>query len=78
MLKKIGGINIVLDALDESTSRIELLAWLKRLRGSESAACRLLIISRREKDNESTLQCFTCLEDRVAIQRRDADRDIRE
>lgn len=77
MLSGIGSVSIILDALDESTTRHESLNWLKMLVESETTDCRLLVTSRMEKDIESALQSWTRVEDRVSMQRNEVDKDIR-
>ncbi|THW56385.1 hypothetical protein D6D19_10616 [Aureobasidium pullulans] len=76
MLNMIDKVCIVLDALDESTPRCDLLAWLQTLVTNKSAACQLLVTARREEDIKSALQSWTHLEDRIAIQQSDVDTDI--
>jgi len=77
MLSGAGSVSIVLDALDESTTRHEILNRLRILVKSETTDCRLLITSRREKDIESALQSWTRVEDRVSMQRSEVNKDIR-
>ncbi|THX66781.1 Pfs, NACHT and ankyrin domain protein, partial [Aureobasidium pullulans] len=76
MLSMIDRACIVLDALDESKSRRDLLVWLKTLATSKFTACQLLVTARREEDIESALQKWTHPEDRIAIQQSDVDADI--
>ncbi|THV73569.1 hypothetical protein D6D28_03175, partial [Aureobasidium pullulans] len=76
MLNMIDKVCIVLDALDESTPRCDILAWLQTLVTNKSAACQLLVTARREEDIESALQTWTHPEDRIAIQQSDVDADI--
>ncbi|KAH0332324.1 Pfs, NACHT and ankyrin domain protein, partial [Aureobasidium melanogenum] len=77
MLSGVGSVSIVLDALDESKPRHELLAWLKTLVESTHFACRLLITARREVDIESAIQYWTRAEDRIPIQQNEVNNDIR-
>ena len=76
MLRGVGRVTILLDALDESKPRDELLAWLKSLFESTQIVCRLLITARREVDIESALQCWTHDEDRIPIQQDEVNKDI--
>jgi nucleoside phosphorylase len=68
MLSEVGNISIVLDALDESTTRHELLVWLETLVGSMATNCRLLVTSRREPEIETALQSWTRAQDMMPIQ----------
>jgi hypothetical protein len=77
MLSKVNNVSIVLDALDESTTRSDLLAWLRDVSKADSCACRILVTARREEDIESALQRWTQPEDRISIQQGDVDEDIR-
>jgi hypothetical protein len=76
MLCGVGSVSIVLDALDESEPRSELLAWLKTLAESKQIVCRLLITSRREEDIESALRCWTRAENGIPIQKDEVNEDI--
>jgi regulatory protein YycI of two-component signal transduction system YycFG len=76
MLCGVGSVSIVLDALDESEPREELLAWLKTLAESKQIVCRLLITSRREEDIESALRCWTRAENGIPIQKDEVNDDI--
>ncbi|KAI4853704.1 Pfs, NACHT and ankyrin domain protein [Aureobasidium sp. EXF-8845] len=76
MLSGVGSVSIVLDALDESKPREELLAWLKTLIQSTHVSCRLLVISRREEDIESAFQSWTHAEERILIQQDEVNKDI--
>jgi nucleoside phosphorylase len=77
MLSGVSNLNIIVDALDESTTRHELLAWLETLVGGSTTSCRLLVTSRREEAIESALQSWTRAEDRVPMQRNEVNKDIR-
>jgi Cdc6-like AAA superfamily ATPase len=76
MLYGVGSVSIVLDALDESEPREELLAWLKTLAESKQIVCRLLITSRREEDIESALRCWTRAENGIPIPKDEVNDDI--
>lgn len=77
MLSKVSNFSIVLDALDEASSRSDLLTWLESLLEKEFSACRILVTARREQDIESALQLWTQPENRIDIQGDDVDRDIK-
>jgi hypothetical protein len=75
MLCKVNNVSIVLDALDESTTRSDLLAWLCDVH--ETGSCRILVTARREEDIESALQRWMRPEDMISIQQEDVNEDIR-
>lgn len=77
MLSGVGSVTIILDALDESKPRHELLAWLKKPLEGTRFFCRLLITARREIDIESAMQCWTRAEDRKPTQQNEVNKDIR-
>jgi Cdc6-like AAA superfamily ATPase len=77
MLSGAQSVSIILDALDESKSREELLAWLKTLVKGNHSECQLLVTARREEDIESALWRWTRSEERIPIQQSDVDVDIR-
>lgn len=76
MLNEVGSVTIILDALDESKPRHELLVWLGSLVGNRSVVGRLLVTARREEDIESALRCWTRPEDRIPIQQDKVNKDI--
>jgi Cdc6-like AAA superfamily ATPase len=76
LLGEVGNVSIVLDALDESTTRHELLAWLETLAGSKTTNCRLLVTSRGEEEIELALESWIRTEDRISIQRNEVNKDI--
>jgi hypothetical protein len=77
MLSKANDVSIVLDALDEATTRSDLLVWLRSVLEAESCACRILVTARREEDIESALLRWMSPEDRISIQQGDVNDDIR-
>ncbi|KAI4751095.1 Pfs, NACHT and ankyrin domain protein [Aureobasidium sp. EXF-3400] len=77
MLSKVKELSIVLDALDESTTRSDLLAWLWEVHKNRSLACRILVTSRREQDIDSALRCWMRSKDRIKIRKADVNRDVR-
>jgi hypothetical protein len=76
MLGKVNNVSIVLDALDESTTRSDLLAWIKSVLGADSIACRIVVTSRREEDIESAFQLWIGPENIISIQEDVVDDDI--
>jgi hypothetical protein len=77
MLGKVNNVSIVLDALDESTTRSDLLAWIQSVLEADSIVCRIVVTSRREKDIESALQRWMAPENIVSIQQDVVDDDIK-
>jgi Cdc6-like AAA superfamily ATPase len=77
MLNKANDVSIALDALDESTTRGDVLSWLLSILEAEFRACRILVTSRREQDIESALQRWMRPEDTISIQQADVKEDIR-
>ncbi|CAD0088333.1 unnamed protein product [Aureobasidium mustum] len=76
LLKAVNNTSIVLDALDESTTRSEVIAWLKNVL-EPGYGCRILVTARREEDIEAAFRRWTQPEDRINIQERDIHGDIR-
>ncbi|CAD0108599.1 unnamed protein product, partial [Aureobasidium uvarum] len=77
MLRRVDNVSIILDALDESRTRSEILVWLKSVLGNLTSDCRLLVTARREEEIESALRSWTRPTDRISIQGSDVDGDIR-
>jgi hypothetical protein len=77
MLSRLNNVSIVLDALDESTTRSDLLPWLRDVLKADSCACRILVTARREEDIESAFQRWMQPGDKISIQQRDVNEDIR-
>jgi hypothetical protein len=76
MLSKFNNVSIVLDALDESTTRSDLLAWMRDVTEDECFAGRILVTARREEDIESAIQRWTLPGERMSIQQDDVNDDI--
>lgn len=77
MLRKVHNTSILLDALDESTTRGDVITWIKSALGLGSS-CRVLVTARREEDIETGFRRWTKNEDWLDIQEGDIDGDIRE
>jgi hypothetical protein len=77
MLDKVNNVNIVLDALDESTTRSDLLAWIRSVLEADPIACRIAVTSRREEDIDSAFQRWIGPGNIVSIQRDVVDDDIK-
>lgn len=67
-------VKLVLDALDESQTRDDLLEWLQAV--FQSTNVRLIVTSRREGDIEAAFTAVAQPEDVVPIQRSDVNKDI--
>jgi hypothetical protein len=77
MLSKVDDVSIILDALDESSTITDLLAWLRSVLETQSIACRILVTARRQKDIESVLQHWMRPEDSINIHHGGIQEDIR-
>jgi Cdc6-like AAA superfamily ATPase len=77
MLSKVNNVSIVLDALDESTTRSDLLTWLRDVHKAEPSTCRVLVTARSDEDIKSNLQRWMLPESSMSIQKRDVDGVIR-
>jgi hypothetical protein len=69
-------VYVVLDALDECTQRSELMDVLGLVAGWKLDNLHLLITSRKEREIESTLECYVEEGDTVCLQRDVVDQDI--
>ncbi|KAG9529359.1 purine and uridine phosphorylase, partial [Aureobasidium melanogenum] len=76
MLSRVNDPSIVIDALDEASTRSNLLAWLEGICGPGSPV-RVLVITRSEEDIERAFEHWTQPEDRIGISESDIDGDIR-
>jgi hypothetical protein len=74
MLDDAENVRLVLDALDESKTRDDLLEWLQTL--SQTTSVRLIVTSRKVGDIEAALASFAQSEDIVSILRSDVNKDI--
>jgi hypothetical protein len=78
MLSTMDDIYIVLDALDESTTRESLLDWLITvLREIKSSSCRLLVTSRMEEDIRDVLLSYITPNNVVSCQKGNVEEDVR-
>ncbi|KAI1842958.1 hypothetical protein JX266_010811 [Neoarthrinium moseri] len=76
MIQQSGEVWIILDALDECTSREELLRWLRGIR-TEEVNFHILTTSRPERDITSAIEQFSSDEEQIAIQSDLITADIR-
>lgn len=77
MLGYVKRVTVVLDALDESQTRAELLAWLNDFIKTKPTTVQLIATARGEEDIESALKLCTGAGERIAIQRSVVNEDIR-
>ncbi|KAG9758549.1 purine and uridine phosphorylase, partial [Aureobasidium melanogenum] len=76
MLSKVRDTCIVLDALDETSTQSDILAWLKIVHETDCSV-RILVTARREESIESALRDWTQPDKWISIQGDDVDEDIR-
>jgi hypothetical protein len=67
---------VILDALDECTNRTELMDILERVAGWRVEKLHVLVTSRKERDIESSLECFVDQQNSVNVQNDLVDKDI--
>jgi hypothetical protein len=77
MMQRAPRLQIILDALDECTTRRELLNWMETLSAPEFANVHLIATSRREDELESGLSEWIEPENMMAIDRDLVNDDIR-
>ncbi|KAK3363906.1 ankyrin repeat protein [Lasiosphaeria hispida] len=77
MMQRPPRLQIILDALDECTTRRELLKWMETLAGSEFTNIHLLATSRREEELESGLGEWIERENMMPIDKDLVNHDIR-
>ncbi|KAK0932696.1 hypothetical protein LTR29_015734 [Friedmanniomyces endolithicus] len=80
ILKKMlnGGdsVTIVLDALDECTTRDELLKWIQQLMASEIGSVQMVVSSRQEHDINLVLEKIVGKKATIPLEQGDVDVDI--
>jgi len=67
---------IILDALDECTDSAELMNILETISAWQLENLHLLLTSRRERDIESSLECFIEKKNIIGLQSQVVDKDI--
>ncbi|KAK2798302.1 hypothetical protein FQN50_008858 [Emmonsiellopsis sp. PD_5] len=77
MVKSVGKIQIVIDALDECQERVALLSWMESFTRSSPKELRLLLTSRKEQDIEFGLMFWLDPASVVPIQQDSVNPDIR-
>jgi hypothetical protein len=76
LVRQFTHVYIVLDALDESAKRAELMDMLETVAGWQLGILHLLMTSRKERDIEMSLETFISEHDMICLQRDVVDRDI--
>lgn len=76
MVRQLGEVCIVLDALDECEERKKVYSWIEELH-QLGLAVRFIITSRREADIEKALTQWISLDAIIEIRERDVSEDIR-
>lgn len=77
MVNYVGKTQIIIDALDECTTRKDLLLWMEDLTNSGNPRLYLLSTSRKEEDIESELRRWMRHGNLVSIQQDHVNHDIR-
>jgi hypothetical protein len=77
MLRIMSHVRILLDAMDECTTRPTLLPWLSKMASQEFGNVQLVTTSRKEHDIEAELGKWLGKEAIVPLQQLDVDPDIR-
>ena len=67
---------IILDALDESTDRAELMEILETMAGWKLESLHIMVTSRKERDLESSLECLAEEHNTICLQSKVVDKDI--
>lgn len=76
VLQMMDDVRIVLDAVDECTTRSALLPWLDSLVKQESGSIRILVTSRKEHDIEIEFERWLAKDAIVPLRQLEVDRDI--
>ena len=76
VMRQFSHVYIVLDALDESAKRSELMDLLETIAGWQLDVSHLLMTSRKERDIEMSLETFVVENNMISLQRDVVDADI--
>ena len=76
LLPDLGQVYIVLDALDESKYRPDLMETIETMTGWQLQNLHLLMTSRKERDIEEVLEKIVIEDDSISLQRKEVDNDI--
>ncbi|KAI4934090.1 hypothetical protein J4E86_011472 [Alternaria arbusti] len=75
-MRQFSHVYVVIDALDESAKRVELMELLETLAGWQLDMSHLLMTSRKERDIEMSLNTFVLKDNMICLQRGVVDADI--
>ena len=78
MMKTFDDVYIIMDALDESNDRLELLECIEKIADWKDVPLHILATSRRESDIEDSLQPLCSVESSISIQTAIVNQDIRQ
>ncbi|KAI4941700.1 hypothetical protein J4E91_010574 [Alternaria rosae] len=76
VMRQFSHVYVVLDALDESAKRPELMEMLETVGGWQLRISHLLMTSRKERDIEMSLETFVVEDNMICLQREVVDADI--
>ncbi|OCK76482.1 ankyrin, partial [Lepidopterella palustris CBS 459.81] len=76
MIREFPQSYIILDALDECADRAKLMGILEKIAEWQLQKLHLLVTSRRERDIESSLECFIDRQNAICLQTELVDKDI--
>ncbi|KAK5710089.1 hypothetical protein LTR17_019202 [Elasticomyces elasticus] len=77
ILEHMGQIRIVLDALDECTTRKELLQWIEGLVAPRAKTLQVIVTSRKEHDIELGISSWARVDESLSLQGAAVNDDIR-
>lgn len=77
MLELVGSTILIIDALDECTTKSELTQWLKSLATQQTFDIRIICTSRTDFEINSKLEEFIPTDSRITLQQADINMDIR-
>lgn len=77
MLSRVTEATIVLDALDEPTTRPELFTWIHDFCHSNVTKLHVIVTARLEADIDSALRVWTTEKQRISLQSKVVNEDIR-
>ena len=76
IVSSLGDVFIVMDALDESSSPSEILAWLTGIRSAQYLGLRLLVTSRAEGDLEPAIRKWPVSSEVLVLPQQSINEDI--
>jgi len=76
IIQELPQVYILLDALDESAQRVELMEMLKAIAGWQLQNLHLLVTSRKERDIKSSLDSIVGSGNQICLESALVDKDI--